>query len=317
MPTSFPKEFADADPILKGGSGRQFFRVALHDGQHAVLCRYDDSREENALYADIADFLAKIGFPVPRVLARDDNARTLLLEDLGATDLLALRTAPAPERMAAQRSALAALAHLHNSALAQWQAAGPTRPKLMPAFDAALYRWEQDYFWERTAVAVFNQPCLTPPPALRAELDALAGRLLRLPAQLVHRDCQSQNILWHDGAARFIDFQGMRIGTGFYDLGSFLFDPYTSFSESERDALLDFYRACGGGATLTPAEFLQAFLDASAQRLMQALGAYGFLGLQKGRREFLAHIPSALANLRAVTEQNPLLPHLRQTTARF
>jgi hypothetical protein len=36
------------------------------------------------------------------------------------------------------------------------------------------------------------------------------------------------------------------------------------------------------------------------QRLMQALGAYGFLGLVKGRSHFLEHIPAALGNLRQV-----------------
>jgi hypothetical protein len=36
------------------------------------------------------------------------------------------------------------------------------------------------------------------------------------------------------------------------------------------------------------------------QRLMQALGAYGFLGLVKGHKHFLQYIPNALRSLRAV-----------------
>ena len=36
---------------------------------------------------------------------------------------------------------------------------------------------------------------------------------------------------------------------------------------------------------------------AGLQRVMQALGAYGFLGHVKGKAEFLAHIPAALVNL--------------------
>ena len=35
------------------------------------------------------------------------------------------------------------------------------------------------------------------------------------------------------------------------------------------------------------------------QRLMQALGAYAFLGLVKGHKHFLEHIPNALRSLRA------------------
>jgi hypothetical protein len=33
---------------------------------------------------------------------------------------------------------------------------------------------------------------------------------------------------------------------------------------------------------------------------MQALGAYGFLGIVKGNTAFLDHIPAAIASLRAV-----------------
>ena len=35
------------------------------------------------------------------------------------------------------------------------------------------------------------------------------------------------------------------------------------------------------------------------QRLMQALGAYAFLGLVKGHKHFLEYIPNALRSLRA------------------
>ena len=37
------------------------------------------------------------------------------------------------------------------------------------------------------------------------------------------------------------------------------------------------------------------------QRLMQALGAYGFLGLVKRHKDFLQYIPKALTSLRQIT----------------
>ncbi len=98
----------------------------------------------------------------------------------------------------------------------------------------------------------------------------------------------------------FIDFQGMRVGTGLYDVGSLLWDPYVRFSSGEREELADFYRTLGGWE-MTREEFFSALADAAAQRLMQALGAYGFLGLAKGKPAFLAHTRPALENLVAVT----------------
>jgi N-acetylmuramate 1-kinase len=47
-------------------------------------------------------------------------------------------------------------------------------------------------------------------------------------------------------------------------------------------------------------DFDEIFHFCALQRLMQALGAYGFLGLQKGRPDFLSHIPAARRSLREV-----------------
>ena len=38
-------------------------------------------------------------------------------------------------------------------------------------------------------------------------------------------------------------------------------------------------------------------ITAGLQRIMQALGAFGFLGLVKGKAEFLAHIPAGVDHL--------------------
>ncbi|TRZ76314.1 MAG: hypothetical protein D4R93_03505, partial [Deltaproteobacteria bacterium] len=59
--------------------------------------------------------------------------------------------------------------------------------------------------------------------------------------------------------------------------------------------------------------FQDRFRDASAERLMQALGAYGFLGLKSGLSEFLPHIPSGIVNLvdsAARAKRLPLLKNL-------
>jgi len=112
---------------------------------------------------------------------------------------------------------------------------------------------------------------------------------------LVHRDFQSQNILIRNGQAHLIDFQGMRPGLAHYDLASLLFDPYVDLSEAERDELLEHY--CG---EKPGSEFLTTLRLCAMQRLMQALGAYGFLGLVKDHKHFLQHIPKAVLSLHEV-----------------
>jgi len=118
---------------------------------------------------------------------------------------------------------------------------------------------------------------------------------------LVHRDFQSQNIIMRNGQAYLIDFQGMRPGLAEYDVASLLYDPYVDLGETERAELLAYYRGrqLENGITIDNGFDFTLRLCAM-QRLMQALGAYGFLGLVKGNKHFLQFIPNALRSLRAV-----------------
>jgi aminoglycoside/choline kinase family phosphotransferase len=111
----------------------------------------------------------------------------------------------------------------------------------------------------------------------------------------VHRDFQSQNIIVRNCGAHLIDFQGMRPGLAQYDLASLLYDPYVDLLESECEDLLGYY--CGGNIS---DDFRQTLQLCAMQRLMQALGAYGFLGLVKGHEPFLQHIPAAMKSLCAI-----------------
>ena len=83
-----------------------------------------------------------------------------------------------------------------------------------------------------------------------------------------------------------------------------------------RDRLLDrFARGAAPRCGLEPAAVGAWVLAAGLQRLMQALGAYGFLGHVKGKPAFLEHIPRGVAHLRELLARNaaaggPQLPRL-------
>jgi len=293
-------------PVGKGGSDREYWRICAAGRPLAVLMHYGRLYPENDGWAAVADFLARAGVAVPALYARDRRRRLILLEDLGDGDLYALRDAPWERRRVLYAKTLALTARLHALPPAHL----PAGLKLMPGFDEALYRWERDYFRERFVRDVCGIELVGAAAAsLEAELAALAGRLLAAPPCLVHRDLQSQNVMLRGGEPVLIDFQGLRPGHRGYDLGSLLWDPYVTFPVGAREALLAIYREAAGSGGGDDAA-LPAFLAASVQRLMQALGAYGFLGLVRGKPHFLAHIPPALSNLLEVTERAGNLPRL-------
>jgi len=296
------------DPIKKGGSDRHFYRVCLPGGQTFIFMQYGNDVEENAYWVEINRFLGELSIPVPRIIAYDYRQHLLLIEDLGETDLYTLRSQPWHRKRDYYLKALSEIHRLHRFPLCDL----PPTLKLTGGYDRALYAWEHQYFRENFVDAVCRLPLSDPlTRGLASELSALIDRLLSVPASLVHRDFQSQNIMIKNDRPVFIDFQGMRHGNFFYDLGSLICDPYVAFTPTERNELIGFYyRIMQPDYSLD--QFTEYFWEASAQRLMQALGAYGFLGLKKNKTDFLAHTESGTRNLIAATSQSDNLPILNE-----
>lgn len=283
-------------PIEKGGSDRKFYRVRCSSEQSLILVKYNLEREENRHYVEIAQFLETHGIHAPRIYYHDVDEGLIWLEDLGERDLFGYRDESWLVRRAFYESALDEVRKLHQLP----ESVCIEMHQHLPAeFNAALYLWEQNYFFENCLGRYFEvEPARIDKLAAVPALRNTAEKLAQLPRVLVHRDFQSQNILLRNGQAYLIDFQGMRPGLAHYDLASLLFDPYVELSDTERNELLEHY--CGE----TPgADFLETLRLCAMQRLMQALGAYGFLGLVKGYSDFLQHIPKAVSSLREVVRE--------------
>jgi aminoglycoside/choline kinase family phosphotransferase len=299
----------ELSPLGRRGSDRAFFRLNWGRGESAILIHYDPKYVENAYYADIGTFLYGIELSVPRLIRHDPVRCLIVMEDLGDTDLWSLRGSPWENRRPLYEKTLVVIHKLHSFPEKDFPA---DHVKLMEPFGLEFYRWEQDHFREqfvRDFCGIEIEPASG--RELETELSTLAGCLSGTVPCLVHRDLQSQNVMIRGGVPFLIDFQGMRFGSLFYDLGSLLCDPYVEFEDHQRMEMLLYYY----GLSKRDAgwkEFQKMFWEASVQRLMQALGAYGFLGLKKGLNAFLKHIPSGLRNLHHAAQRVKSLPRLQE-----
>lgn len=304
-----PGDLLDLLPLSKRGSERNFYRAVVNGktgGKPVVVVNYSPGREENNYYAGLANFLKGIGVAVPEIIADDKTRHIIIMQDLGNADLWSFRKNSWEERRGLYRKSLDMVCRLHSFPVDRADI------KMMPGFGPELYRWERDYFRENFLEVFCGLGPEAQPAGLETELQGLAGRLCESRMCLVHRDFQSQNIIISNSEVFLIDFQGMRTGSAFYDLGSILYDPYVKLSEEERRHLLEYYfLVCNSGLEWIP--FEKFFREAAAQRLMQSLGAYGFLGLKKGLTPFLEHIPSALDNLIDAAGKSGRLPLLLET----
>jgi aminoglycoside/choline kinase family phosphotransferase len=293
--------------IEKGGSDRRFYRVRCSTEQSLVLVKYNLEREENRHYVRIAEFLAARRIRAPKVYFHDPEEGLIWIEDLGETDLFSFRDDEWLTRRALYQSALDEIAKLHDLPETDWS---ELRGEMPPEFNASLYQWEQNYFFENCLGRIFQLDDATRDDLMSLPaLHGMANELASQPRILVHRDFQSQNIIVRNGQAHLIDFQGMRPGLGEYDLASLLFDPYVRLTATERDELLSYYLE-RRDLRRDEAAIRERLRFCAMQRLMQALGAYGFLGLAKGNRSFLRHVPAAIASLRQVIADLPELDAL-------
>jgi aminoglycoside/choline kinase family phosphotransferase/choline kinase len=299
--------------LAKGGSDRSFRRIRFRGAPSVIVMHYNSKREENRYYATIADFLQEIGVAVPKIFHFDRMRCFILMQDLGDADLWSFRLSPWSFRRDHYRKVLGMIHRLHSFPL---HALDRRSVRLMPAFGPELYRWERDYFHENLVRGVCGiELDVEDAAVLEVELAGLAERLEQTEPRLVHRDFQSQNIMIDGGAPVIIDFQGLRVGSYFYDLGSLLYDPYVPIHEHERMELLRYYYDLQERDGQWEA-FEQSFREASVQRLMQALGAFGFLGQRRNRKDFLAHVPNGLQRLSEAASRCPRLTAIRRLSAR-
>jgi len=291
-----------SERILGHGSDRAFRRI--EDGRvSAVLMTVPAEDPEFHRFTAIGRFLSGNGFGGPRILVADPDRRFVLMEDLGRESLhQAVTHGPAADDPEARRELYRRVIdrlvdlQVRGTRLVDEGACPEAGDRLM---DRGTLRWETDYFRRRFLVDLAGLPEDTL-ASLDEDFERLAAAALAQPVVLMHRDFQSQNIILREDEVRLVDFQGMRRGPLLYDVMSLLRDAYVDLGGSLRAELLEHYRrglAGAGGPELERSGLARMAAVAGLQRNMQALGAFGFLSLVKGKTRFREHVPLGLRHL--------------------
>ena len=272
------KAVGAANPKFLGarGSERVFFEC-----DQGIAVMYDDgNRDENGKYPGHARWLKAKGIPVPEILADVPEKKVMLMSNAGTERKMTLDDYVKVVETLVKFNALGT---------------APDVPaNLLPPFDDETWEWERNLFAKYCLGANFQ---LEMSETVRKELEGVAEILEREPKALVHRDFQSTNVLWKNGELSFIDFQGMRLGPAAYDLASLVYDPYVTFTEGERKALVALYAKLANRP-----ELVKILPYAAVQRLAQCLGAYGRLA-SVGQPQFGKHVVPALRNLLAAADE--------------
>lgn len=285
------------------GSSRRFYRLrktsAPEESRVLMLSSAEDADFQR--FIDIGLFFSEHGLSqTPRIHCFDSARFAVLMEDLGDDTLHSLAT-----RHADKSSRLEDLYRHVIDASADFQIRGNTLVQEhsfpLRRFDYAYLRWESDYFLKFFLEALCGiRLTEADRAALKKEFHTIAAEAESMPHLLMHRDFQSQNILFHQGQVRFVDYQGARIGPYAYDIMSLLKDPYFILEDALRSRLEQYHRQALEllGMRIGLEQYRKDCTVVALQRNMQCLGAYGFLSLVRKKRRYLSYVEPCLRYLR-------------------
>ncbi len=276
------------ESIAGAGSGRRYYRISSGE-RSSVLQVSAEVNDDFKKFVEYSQVFKAEGLPVPKLFSVDEDSAQILQEDLGNRRLLDDVSPDKPQSGSVRilyPEVIEALIHWQNAS----QSLFSSHTDLwLRRFDFAALKWETDYFTDNYLKA-------------HCGIDDIPDYVRNFYSLLAVRDFQSQNIMIRPNSEIvFVDYQGARRGSMFYDIASLLWDPYVGLPLDMVKDFFEYWRFQYKGAKIyTKEDAWESFIHASLQRVMQALGAYCFLSKTKGIQKFEQYIEPGKKQLRSV-----------------
>lgn len=303
------------EKLPQSGSVRLYFRIHF-ENKPTLIGVFNEDIAENRAFFTYTRFFEKQGVNVPQLLSIHENEQYYLLNDLGDETLYSFLMR---ERKGKQLTAdiisyyKKVISQLPIIQLSSKEGLDFSVAYPRAAFDRQSMQWDLNYFkyyFVKTAKITFDEQ------KLEDDFQHLMDYLLACESDyFLYRDFQSRNIMLHNEEVYFIDYQGGRKGSYYYDIASLLFDGKADLPFEDRESLLDFYISeLQKHTEIDTLNFRKQFYSFVLIRIMQAMGAYGYRGYFERKSHFLMSIPFAMSNIRYLLAGNKLpdnIPYLK------
>jgi aminoglycoside/choline kinase family phosphotransferase/choline kinase len=283
------------------GSDRRWFRVHTNAGSavvsdHGICLAGTQARAQLDAFIHIGNHLYSKNIPVPRIFDHDAMSGTVIMQDLGDTLLETLvRKKNNPDFTAGiYKKVIRCLIEFSRTGIMGFK----------PEWTYQTRSYSRQLILEKEC-RYFMQEFVNNYLGVDAEFDTLAPQFCHIADHalvhgltgLMHRDFQSKNIMIFRGTIFFVDFQSARPGPLQYDLASLLIDPYVQLDTGLKSQLLQYAMDCLELSPIQKKEFAHSFMYCCLARNLQCLGAFSFLTLKKGKKQFEQYIPAAFTTL--------------------
>ncbi|MGP1514607.1 MAG: RapZ C-terminal domain-containing protein [Bacteroidales bacterium] len=303
---TFGEEIEIIEKVSATGSNRQYFRLVSEN--HHCIGTYNPDFKENRAFISYAKQFMEHNVNVPQIYAEDLANNVYLQQDLGDENLFDfLQSHTLQNILPYFTRVMESIAKIQAIQDFDYTEAYPTQ-----VFDRQSMLWDCNYFkyyFLKFFDIQFDERLL------ENDFNTFIDYLLSCNCNyFVHRDFIPRNIMLFNDELYFIDFQGGRKGSLYYDIASFLFNSKTNLDKFTREYLFDIYLSAISKYTqINVKESTDYFYAYVYMRLIQNMGAYGFRGIYEKKKAFVRSIPFALKNLQFLIENIPLkitVPHL-------
>lgn len=288
-------------------SSRRYFRLSAQNGRF-ILCADTGVGSSISAFLKIHTLFVRREIRVPYIYAVDETAGFMLLEDLGDIHLETYIIGKPDDFVFSTYVKLIDMMVLVQSIR------GSEEIPFNLFFDVEKLMFEFDFFIEHFLQNyISGGKTISFAAELRSNFIELSESLQH-PASFVttHRDYHSRNILINNGEPCVIDFQDARMGLPHYDLVSLIEDPYALLSEGMKKKLRDYYYETALEKKIFHTgrdDFDKLYDLMSYQRLVKALGTYGYMATVKKKPHFIQYIDTTIRILDSFA-------HLRIETGR-
>ncbi|MFC1855976.1 aminoglycoside phosphotransferase family protein [Thermodesulfobacteriota bacterium] len=293
--------------LFGDGSDRKIYRITYNHGTLVFVTNSTAVKLgevcENDSFDYICRHLKKAGVLTPEILSYSKEKGWFILEDLGDMTLFnKLKTI-------SDENEIEELYRRSLDVLLTMQIEGIKGFDLNMCYSTKYYdkelmlEYESGYFFREFINAYLKLDLDY--EELTDEFNYLAEEGLKNTGQFfLHRDYQARNIMFKDDNVRIIDFQGGRAGPLQYDLAALVIDAFVNLPFDMKDRLFDYYiDNLKKIMEVDAADFKRRLYIIAIQRTMQALGAYAFLTLKKGKTHFEEHMGKGVNNLRVFLDR--------------
>jgi aminoglycoside/choline kinase family phosphotransferase len=291
---------ADRSVLAADASFRRYDRLHLQ-GRPAVLMDAPPPKEDVRPFLRIARHLLGLGYSAPAILAADEEAGFLLLEDLGDATFTRLLTAGAAELPLYQMAA-DLLIDLHRQPVPDGIAAPYDRKTLLTELSLLT-----DWYMPAVGIELDH----TARAAYLAAWQDVLPLAFGVPEGLVLRDFHVDNLMRLDGreglaACGLLDFQDALVGPVTYDLVSLFEDARRDIDPATRAEGRRRYLAAF--PALDQAAFDASWACLAVQRHAKVIGIFTRLCKRDGKPTYLRHIPRVWGLLEAGLHHPGLAP---------